>query len=83
MYFVYILRSTKDGKYYIGSTKNIEQRLYRHNRGLVKSTTRRAPLKLIYYEEYKTLSEALKRESKIKSYKGGEAFKRLLKNSRW
>ena len=82
MFYVYILKSEKDGKFYIGSTKNIEQRLYRHNKGLVKSTKNRTPFVLVYYERFLTLSEARRRERKIKSYKGGKAFDNLMKSTR-
>ncbi|MEI6479299.1 MAG: GIY-YIG nuclease family protein [bacterium] len=33
MWFVYILKSLKDGRYYIGSTSDIEKRVERHNHG--------------------------------------------------
>ena len=78
MFHVYILKSLKDKRYYIGSTKNLEQRLIQHNSGQTKSLKYRLPLKLIYKEEYQTLYEARKREGKIKSFKGGNAFKKLI-----
>jgi putative endonuclease len=78
MYFVYILESKKTHKHYIGSTSNLERRLAEHNEGRVKSTKKYIPWKIIYTEEYLTKSEALKRERQIKSYKGGEAFKKLI-----
>jgi putative endonuclease len=52
MYHVYILKSEKDGKLYIGQTSNLEERLSAHNRGSVKSTKHRRPLKLIYSKEF-------------------------------
>ena len=79
MYYVYILRSLKDGKYYIGSTHDVTARLNYHNAGLQRSTKYRIPFELIYTEALENKSEALKRELQIKGYKGGEAFKRLLK----
>ncbi len=78
-YFTYILQSEKDGKYYIGSTKNLDKRIYSHNRGSVASTKNRRPLELVLYEEFNSRSGAIKRERQIKNYKGGEAFKLLLK----
>ena len=78
MFYVYILRSLKDEKYYIGSTSNVESRLAYHNSGKQRSTKNRIPFELIYFESYPTKSEALKREKQIKSYKGGVAFKRLI-----
>jgi len=78
MYFVYILKSLRDNKYYIGSTSNVEARLAYHNAGRQRSTKHRIPFELVYKEEYPTKEEALRREKQIKSYKGGEAFKKLV-----
>jgi putative endonuclease len=69
MYYIYILKSHKDNNFYIGQTCNIENRLHKHNNGLVKSTKYRRPLKLIYSEEYKSLKEARYRELEIKAIK--------------
>jgi putative endonuclease len=79
-YFVYILRSSKDGKYYIGSTADVVPRLIFHNAGLQRSTKSRIPFVLIYQEEQPDKAAALKREKQIKNYKGGEAFKSLLRD---
>ncbi|MFH1956177.1 MAG: GIY-YIG nuclease family protein [Patescibacteria group bacterium] len=78
MFYVYILQSEKDNKYYIGYTVNLSARIIWHNEGKNKSTKHRRPLKLIYIEEYKNKKDAMKREKEIKSYKGGNAFKKLL-----
>lgn len=78
MYHTYILKSLKDGKYYIGSTKHLSQRITEHHLGKTKSLKHRLPLKLIYQEKYSTQVEARKRERQIKSYKGGNAFKKLI-----
>ena len=64
---------------YIGSTSDLERRLTEHNRGKTTSTRyAKGTWKLIYSEQHKTFSEALAREKMIKSYKGGEALKKLL-----
>ncbi|MEK7585015.1 MAG: GIY-YIG nuclease family protein [Patescibacteria group bacterium] len=78
MWVVYILRSLKDGKYYVGSTSDLGDRLKRHNAGGTPSTRHRRPLEIVYSEECRTRGEAVSREFKIKSYKGGEAFKKLV-----
>ena len=78
MYFVYVLQSLKDGRYYIGSSANVELRLAYHNSGKQRSTKHRIPFKLVYSETLSTKSEALKREKQIKSYKGGNVFKALI-----
>jgi putative endonuclease len=67
MYFVYVLKSQKDSKRYIGFTDNLERRLYEHNSGLVKSTKNRRPLELIYYEKFDSKTEAMKREKFFKT----------------
>ena len=77
-YYVYILQSLKDGKYYIGSTSDVQSRLNFDNAGLQRSTKNRIPFKLILFEIYNLKEEALKREKQIKSWKGGEAFQKLI-----
>ena len=77
-YFIYIIKSLKDNKYYIGSTSDVEARIDYHNSGRQHSTKNRIPFILVYKEELTTKSEALIREKQIKSYKGGNAFKKLI-----
>jgi putative endonuclease len=77
-YFVYILQSLKDHKYYIGSSSDVTARVRFHNAGLQRSTRNRIPFRVVLFEEYETKEEALKREKQIKSWKGGEAFKKLI-----
>ena len=78
-HYVYILQSLKDNRYYIGETNNTEQRLLFHNSGKQRSTRNRIPFRLILVEEYINRNEALKREKQIKSWKGGQAFEKLIK----
>ena len=79
---MYILKSKKDQKYYIGQTNNVESRLKRHNGGEVKATRNRRPFELIYTEEYKSREQVMKREKYIKSLKGGNEFKKII-SIRW
>jgi len=78
MYIVYILRSKKNDKHYVGHTADLNERLRRHNGGMVKSTKAFTPWAVILTEEFVTKSEAYKRELEIKSYKGGFKFKELI-----
>ena len=78
MYVVYILESTRNGRHYVGMTSDLEDRLRRHNTGNNRSTKSGAPWKVVHVEMYPNKAEAWSREQKIKSYKGGEAFKKLL-----
>jgi putative endonuclease len=77
-YYIYILQSLKDNKFYIGSTLDVQARLKFHNAGLQRSTKFRIPFKLKYYEKLPDKATALKREKQIKSYKGGEGFIKLI-----
>ncbi|RYZ78522.1 MAG: GIY-YIG nuclease family protein [Proteobacteria bacterium] len=70
MFSAYILKSEKDGRYYYGSCKNVENRLFEHNAGKVKATKNRRPFAVCYVEEYMTRSEAYKRELFFKSIEG-------------
>jgi putative endonuclease len=69
-YFVYVLRSGKDGKRYVGITNNIERRLKQHNNSCVQSTKCRLPLKLEYKEEHPDRLSARNRERYFKSAAG-------------
>jgi len=80
MFYFYILKSVKDGRYYIGSCEDIYKRLLRHNKALVISTKAHIPWKVVYNEEYKTLSEARKREYQVKSWKKRAAIEKLIKH---
>ncbi len=74
-YYVYILRSLKDGNFYIGCTSDLKRRLARHNGGWVRSTKARRPFVLVYWEELQTRSEAMRRERKLKSFKKKDKLK--------
>ena len=76
MFTVYVLKSKKDGKLYVGFTGNLELRLMQHQEGLVISTKNRRPLDLVYKEEFDTKARAQARE---KYFKGGGKARKLLK----
>lgn len=62
---------------YIGITSDLKKRLQEHNSGQVQSTKYRRPLILIYYESYRCLEDAKKREQKLKCFKN--TYKELKK----
>jgi putative endonuclease len=68
-----------EGKHYVGHTSDLKERLGRHNNNKVRATKNKGPWMLLYKEEYATKNEAYSRELQIKRYKGGEAFKKLIK----
>jgi putative endonuclease len=78
MFIVYILRSLKDNNLYIGMTKNISERLSRHEKGRIPSTRNRRPLALVHTEEYSDRLQARKREKYLKSGPGHRELTQLL-----
>jgi putative endonuclease len=62
VYYVYILRSQQDGKFYVGYTENIMKRVELHNTGKIESTKWRRPFDLVYYEASVNKEDALHRE---------------------
>ena len=66
-YYVYLVKCS-DGSYYCGYTTNLKKRVDDHNNSKAgaKYTKSRRPVKLVYFEQVKNTSEALKREDEIK-----------------
>ena len=76
MYYVYILLSEFDRKFYTGSSPDLKRRSRQHCDGKVPSTRSRRPLTLIYYEACLEKSDAIRREKYLKTGMG----KRYLRN---
>ena len=76
MYYVYILQSIKDNKFYIGSTADLKRRVNEHEQGKVSSTRHRLPIKLICYEAYSKKDQGLRREKFLKSSDGRKDIKK-------
>ena len=68
-WYVYILQSELDSRYYVGYTKHLGERLTRHNEAEAGWSKGRGPWKLVYFEEYETRSEAMTREKEVKAKK--------------
>ncbi len=81
-FHVYILQSLSTGRFYVGQTKNVEERLAYHNANYSKSLKNRGPWKLVYTEAYASRSEAVRREQCIKSQKDRTLIERLVSASR-
>ncbi len=78
-YYVYILRSLKDGLFYIGYSEDLKTRVSDHNKGKNLSTKNRRPLELIFYESFPSKDDALRREAYFKTTKGKVTLKQMLK----
>ena len=77
-FYVYVLL-LKDKKLYIGFTSDLKNRIELHQKGNVDSTRPRLPLKLIFYEAYKNKYDALRREKYLKTSKGKNTLKAMLR----
>lgn len=75
--YVYILKD-EDGKFYIGSTNNLERRLLVHGRGHAKTTRRMNQPILVLSQEYTTLLEARKVELKLKKLKRKDYIEKIV-----
>jgi putative endonuclease len=70
MWYVYILRSTRDNNLYIGSTDDVSRRISEHNLQKVDSTKNRVPLELEAYVAVKNKSRAIELEKYLKTGSG-------------
>ena len=78
MHYVYVLRSEKDGGFYIGYSANLRKRFDQHATGGSVATSCRRPWRLIYYEAYLEQADALGRERYLKSGSGRRFLKAQL-----
>ena len=67
--YVYVLRSKRTGRFYIGSAEDPQERLSEHNGGRVRCTRGWRPWEIAYCQEHPTRSEAMRRERELKAAK--------------
>ena len=65
-FYVYMLQSESTGRYYIGHTRDLQERLLRHNEGRAGYTRAGRPWRLVYCEEHQSRGAAVKRELELK-----------------
>ena len=69
MFFVYLLKSDKDGRFYIGQTQDRNVRLRYHNSGRSKYTKHRGPWTLLAFKSFQSRGEAMREEIRLKKMK--------------
>ena len=79
-YYVYIIRSLKNDKFYIGQTNDLDKRLQRHNGGYEKATKNKGPWVLFAYLKSESRVQAMKTEKKIKNFKSRNRTMEFAKN---
>ena len=77
MFHVYILRSEKTGRRYVGSCEDLEDRLQRHNAGESKATKHGVPWRLLLSEQFRSRAEANKKERFCKTGRGRDELDTL------
>jgi len=78
LFYTYVLKSLKDGWLYVGYTDDLNQRMERHNKGVVEATKNRRPLKLVYFEACLNKQDAINREKQLKTGYGRAYLKRRI-----
>ena len=78
MFYTYVIRSKKDGKLYIGWTKELKNRIGEHKKGKVVATKHRLPIELIYFEACLSEKKAIEREKQLKTGYGRAYLKKRL-----
>ena len=69
MYYVYILTNNSDSVMYVGVTNDIVRRVWEHKTEVVDGFTKKYRVhKLVYFEEYSDVNEAIAREKQIKGW---------------
>ncbi len=76
--FVYVLRSQPTGRYYVGTSNDLRQRLAQHNSGGTASTKAYRPWSLVYSEACDSVTAARRREREIKGWKSPAYMTRKL-----
>jgi len=79
MNYVYILKNSKNNRYYIGSTNNIERRLAEHNSGKTKYLRPLLPIELVFKKDFEKLKDARLIERKLKNLKNHNILERIIR----
>ena len=70
MYYVYMLTNWNNKVLYIGMTNNLLRRVYQHKHKLCDGFTKKYNVnKLVYYELYENVDDAIRREKQLKGWK--------------
>ena len=80
--WLYILRNDITGRYYIGSTSNLERRIKQHKNGHTRTTKILKTFTLAYTEEHDNILEARLRERQLISYKSRKYLDDLVNSGR-
>ena len=78
VYFVYVLKSVRTSRFYVGQCDHLIERFHEHQRGANLATRGRGPWLVAYFEIYGTRREALMREAEIKRKKSSASIRKMI-----
>ena len=68
-YYIYIVASEKNGTIYIGITNDLERRVFEHKNEIIRGFTKKYKCKkLLYFEHYTEVEQAIAREKQLKNW---------------
>ena len=79
---LYILQSQSTGRYYVGSTTNLEYRLKQHHAGHTHTTRRLANFIVVFSQEFPSITLARKAERQIKRWKRKEYIEKIVREGK-
>ena len=69
MYYIYLMTNQNNTVLYTGVTNDLQRRIYEHKNGITKGFTSVYNVnKLVYFEQFHDINEAIKREKQIKGW---------------
>ena len=81
MAYIYILKSLRNDKFYIGSTsQSVEERIKRHNSGHIYSTNRLKPLEIVFKQHFDDIAIAQKYERRLKRFKRHDFIEKIVRD---
>jgi len=80
--FIYILQFKKSGRFYVGSTTDLERRIRQHKRKHTATTNRFGDFDVVFIQEIESLERARWAERKIKSWKRRDFIEKVIKDGK-
>ena len=77
----YILQSGKSGRFYVGSSDDLNRRILEHNSGQTKSTKPGQPWKIVFSYNFDNSNDGLTAERRVKALKSRNIIEKVINGS--